>query len=122
MKYNYKNERKIKMTNIYLEKLEYNKILDNLQNYCVTFLGKEYAKNLMPVYDKEKVQDMLNETNEAVSILYKASNPPISEIADITIYLKILESSGVLTLKAILDLAKILKISDELKKTTDQEE
>ncbi len=104
------------MNNIYLEKLEYNKILDNLQKHCVTFLGKDFAKKLMPVYDKEKVQDMLNETNEAVSILFKASTPPITEIADITVYLKILESSGVLSLKAILDLAKILKISDELKK------
>ena len=104
------------MNNIYLEKLEYNKILDNLQKHCVTFLGKDFAKKLMPVYDKEKVQDMLNETNEAVSILFKASTPPITEIADITVYIKILESAGVLSLKAILDLAKILKISDELKK------
>jgi len=104
------------MNNIYLEKLEYNKILDNLQKHCVTFLGKDFAKKIMPVYDKEKVKEMLNETNEAVSILFKASTPPITEIADITVYIKILESAGVLSLKAILDLAKILKISDELKK------
>lgn len=104
------------MNNIYLEKLEYNKILDNLQKHCVTFLGKDFAKKIMPVYDNEKVKEMLNETNEAVSILFKASTPPITEIADITVYIKILESAGVLSLKAILDLAKILKISDELKK------
>lgn len=104
------------MNNIYLEKLEYNKILDNLQKHCVTFLGKDFAKKIIPVYDKEKVKEMLNETNEAVSILFKASTPPITEIADITVYIKILESAGVLSLKAILDLAKILKISDELKK------
>ncbi|MBO4293723.1 MAG: endonuclease MutS2 [Clostridia bacterium] len=104
------------MNNIYREKLEFNKILDDLQKYCVTFLGKDYAKNLLPIYDKEKVQEMLNETNEAVSVLYKASNPPLEEIADITVYLKILASSGILSLKAILDLARILKISDDLKK------
>ena len=104
------------MNNIYLEKLEYNKIIENLQNYCVTFIGKDCAKKLMPSNNKTEVNHMLNETNEAVSILYKASTPPISEIADIKIYLKILESGGTLSLKAILDLAKVLKISDELKK------
>lgn len=104
------------MNNIYLEKLEYNKIIENLQNYCVTFIGKDCAKKLMPSNTKTEVAQMLNETNEAVSILYKASTPPISEIADIKIYLKILESGGTLSLKAILDLAKVLKISDELKK------
>lgn len=104
------------MNNIYLEKLEYNKILENLQNYCVTFIGKDCAKKLMPSNNKTEVTQILNETNEAVSILYKASTPPISEIADIKIYLKILESGGTLSLKAILDLAKVLKISDELKK------
>lgn len=104
------------MNNIYLEKLEYNKIIKNLQNYCVTFIGKDCAKKLMPSNNKTEVNHMLNETNEAVSILYKASTPPISEIADIKIYLKILESGGTLSLKAILDLAKVLKISDELKK------
>ncbi len=104
------------MNNIYLEKLEYNKIIENLQNYCVTFIGKDCAKKLMPSNNKTEVTQMLNETNEAVSILFKASTPPISEIADIKIYLKILESGGTLSLKAILDLAKVLKISDELKK------
>lgn len=104
------------MNNIYLEKLEYNKIIENLQNYCVTFIGKDCAKKMMPSNTKIEVAQMLNETNEAVSVLFKASTPPISEIADIKIYLKILESGGVLSLKAILDLAKILKISDELKK------
>ena len=104
------------MNNTYLEKLEYNKVLENLQKYCITFIGKDFANNLIPSNKKEEVSKMLNETNEALSILYKASNPPISEISNITIYLKVLESFGTLTLKAILDLAKILKISDELKK------
>ena len=52
---------------------------------------------------------MLQETSEATSILYKAGNAPIYDITDITIYLKLLESDGVLTAKALLDLANILK-------------
>ena len=65
------------MNNTYLEKLEYNKVLENLQKYCITFIGKDFANNLIPSNKKEEVSKMLNETNEALSILYKASNPPI---------------------------------------------
>ena len=59
---------------------------------------------------------MLQETSEATSILYKAGSAPIYDITDITIYLKLLESDGVLTAKALLDLANILKNANELKK------
>ena len=99
-----------------LEKLEYNQIINKLSSYCVTYLGKKFANELTPSNDKSNILDMINQTNEGVSVLYKASTPPISEMADITIYLKTLESDGILTLKAILDLANILKQANELKK------
>ena len=103
------------MNKIYLEKLEYNKIIEKLSNYCITYIGKDYAYKLQPSNNKKDVINLLDETNEALSILYKASTPPISEISNITVYLKILESEGTLTLKAILDLANIFKIANELK-------
>ena len=99
-----------------LEKLEYNKILEKLSSYCVTYIGKQTANDLIPSNNKEYILSKISETNEGVGVLYKASTPPFSEISDITLYLKILESDGILTLKAILDLAKILKLSDSLKK------
>lgn len=104
------------MNKTYLEKLEYNKILEQLSSYCITYIGKNYVSELIPSNNKKTVEKLLNETNEALTILYKASTPPISEIADITSYLKILSSDGVLNLKSILDLTNILKISGELKK------
>ena len=103
------------MNNTYLDKLEYNQIKEILANYCVTYIGKNFANSLIPSCHQEEVEKLLNETNEGLSILYKASAPPISEIADITIYLKTLESGGTLSLKAILDLNKILNIANNLK-------
>ena len=41
--------------NNYLEKLEYNKILNKLSNYAITYLGKEQALNLTPSNKKEEV-------------------------------------------------------------------
>lgn len=103
------------MNNVYLQKLEYNKIKESITKYCVTYIGKKYANELMPSNKKEEVQKWLNETNEAVRVLYKASSAPLQEIENITQYLKILESGGTLSLKAILDLTKILSIANNLK-------
>ncbi len=103
------------MSKTYLDKLEYNRILENLSHYCITYIGKNLANNLKPSNNKNEILKLLDETNEGLSILYKASNPPLYEIADIGVYLKILESGGTLSLKAILDLAKILKYSNDLK-------
>ena len=104
------------MNSYYLNKLEYNKILEILSNFCTTFIGKGLCLELLPSNDKNKVKQMLQETSEATSILYKAGSAPIYDITDITIYLKLLESDGVLTAKALLDLANILKNANELKK------
>ena len=104
-----------------LEKLEYNKILNILSTFCLTYIGKNLSLNLLPSYNKLEVKNMLEETNEATKCLYKASTPPFCEIEDITVYLKILDSQGSLTAKALLDLARILELSDKLKKYFNQD-
>ena len=74
--------------NNYLEKLEYNKILERLSNYAITYLGKQQCLNLFPSNNKEKVKDLLNETEEAVNLIFRSTTPPIHEIADNTINIK----------------------------------
>ena len=103
------------MNKTYLQKLEYNKIIEQLEKNCITYIGKDLAKSLVPSFEKADVEKKLNETNEAVSVLYKASSAPIQEIENITEYIKILESFGTLSLKGILDLTKILNIANNLK-------
>lgn len=102
--------------NNYLEKLEYNKILEKLSNHAITYLGKNLCISLLPSSNKEEVKNILKETEEAVNLLYRGNTPPISEIADNTINIKTIESYGVLSIKSILELANILKISEDLKK------
>lgn len=102
--------------NNYLEKLEYNKILERLSAYAITYLGKEQCLTLLPSNNKEQVRNMLKETEEAVNLLYRCNTPPISEIADNTINIKTIESYGTLSIKSILELTNILKISEDLKK------
>lgn len=102
--------------NNYLEKLEYNKILEKLSNYTITYLGKNASLALLPSNNKNQVQNMLKETAEAVNLLCRCNAPPISEIADNTINIKTIESYGVLSIKSILELVKILNISEDLRK------
>ena len=98
-----------------LIKLEYNKILDIISNYCKTYIGKQYIAELRPSTNKNDVQNMLNETSQCVILIQRNSTPPLGEIADITIYLKTLDSCGVLSIKALLEMQNILQMSFDLK-------
>lgn len=98
-----------------LNKLEFNQIKNILSNYCHTYLGKKLACQLEPSFSKEEVSQKLAQTEEAIRLLYQNSVPYISEIADITISLKMLEQSSVLSLKSILEIANILKLAQNLK-------
>ncbi len=98
-----------------LEKLEYNKILDNLNNYTHTYIGKELVNNLIPSTDKELVKKLLSETTEATILTLRKGNAPLSQIENINYIIKKLESNGILSAKELLDIANILKISRELK-------
>lgn len=98
-----------------LLKLEYNKIIDLLCKYCKTYIGKEKCLNLKPSYDSSEVQHLLNTTTEANTFLNKYGKPPISNIHDVTILLKSIESNSTLSSNGLLQIAHILKISRELK-------
>lgn len=103
------------MTQNYLNKLEYNKILEILENFCTTYLGKNLSLNLVPSNDKYKVQNLLDETSQAIDFIVRKGNLPIAEIPDISIWIKKLESCSSLSSKGLLDVALILKLSRELK-------
>ncbi len=98
-----------------LKKLEFDKILENISNYCKTYIGKKYAQELCPSQDKVEVQKTLDETSQGVILMQRNSTPPLGEIADITVYLKTLEGCGSLSIKALLELQNILQMSADLK-------
>ena len=99
-----------------LKKLEFNKILEIISNYCKTYIGKNHVSELRPSQDKEEIQKMLDETSQGVILIQRNSTPPLGEIADITVYLKTLDSCGTLSIKALLEIQNILQMSANLKK------
>ena len=102
------------MNQIYIEKLEYHKILNTLASFCHTYIGKDLALSLLPSSNKSIVEATLSETMEAVSLIQRKSAPPISEIDDISFYIKSLESSSAVSAKALLSICNILEMSFEL--------
>lgn len=98
-----------------LKKLEFDQVLQKLSGYCHTYIGKERVLSLEPSSDKNIVKKSLLETSEAVSLMDRNSTPPIAEIENIRIYIKMLESSNTLSPKALLDICNILNMANELK-------
>lgn len=96
----------------YLEKLEYNKILEILCSFAKTYIGIEKCRNLMPA---RNVDYLLEQTYEAYNLICRNGNLPISAIDNINILIKNLESNFSLTTPDLLKLTHILKTSRELK-------
>ena len=103
------------MNTNYLDKLEFNKVKEMLENFASTYIGKNIILNLFPSNKKEIVESNLQETEEAVNLVYRNSCPFFYEIADITTHLKSLESNINLSAKSLLELATIFRLSQELK-------
>ena len=103
------------MQTTYLEKLEFNKIKNILSSYAKTDNGKKMCLDLYPSNNKEKVQKALDETTEAVALIYRKGNLPLETIGDISSYILNLKNQNFLSAKALLELASLLKTSKTLK-------
>ena len=97
-----------------LDKLEFYKIIETLEAYAKSDIGKRKIKALKPSFDVGEVASLQLQTSEAVKMIHQYGNPPIDSFADISLHFKKLESNGILSIKEILDFAHILKMSREL--------
>lgn len=103
------------MQNKNLNRLEFNKILDELNSHCNTYIGKSKVFDIKPFKNKDDVERALSETSLALQLIYRKGNPPIEEFNNIDIYIKNLYSNNFLSAKALLDVATVLKMSRALK-------
>lgn len=63
----------------------------------------------------EKVTSALEFTKEAISLIFRKGNIPLSDVPDISLSIKSLESNGILSISALLNISRFLKISREVK-------
>ena len=98
-----------------LEKLEFNKICEIISSFAITYIGKSYSNNIIPLENKKDIQKALSQTTEAVALLYRLGNIPINNISDIKIHTKLLENGASLNSKQLLELCNILQNAQNLK-------
>lgn len=103
------------MNEKYIKKLELNKIIDVLESYCVTEIGKQHLHNIEPSSNKLIVKHLLSETTQAKNLIAQNGNPPIADVQDFSQISKLLKSNMALSCGNLLKVGHILKISRNLK-------
>ena len=101
----------------FLEKIEFNKILDTLSSFCETEIGKDYAINLIPSFSFNEVKNNLEETSEAFSYLNLLDTFPYIYTKKINLCVKKLNSNNYLNTLDLLTIANILKSSRGIKES-----
>ncbi|NLY44684.1 MAG: endonuclease MutS2 [Tissierella sp.] len=98
-----------------LRVLEYNKILNLLLEKAESQLGKDLVKKVQPSRNKDEIVSLLEETDEALSILIHRGNPPLYGIHNIGPEVKRTEMGGSLTPGGLLKISDSLRVSRGLK-------
>ena len=98
-----------------LETLEYNKIIEQLEKYAVTYLGKEKVNALEPTSNSLLINNWQKETLEATSYILKQHDIPLAPISNIYEQLNKINIGGILTIKELLLISDILRVSRKLK-------
>nr|WP_276938479.1 endonuclease MutS2 [Helcococcus sueciensis] len=95
--------------------LEWVKIQEKLIEYCASNLGKEKASKIMPLYEKSKIEHMLNKTEDAIELIRKFSFPPLYGIHDLKSIVKRLKKQAILENYEFMQIADSLRVSQSLK-------
>ncbi|WP_461240328.1 endonuclease MutS2 [Paucilactobacillus sp. N302-9] len=91
-----------------LETLEYQRIIDQLNQYTVSAAGKREVNKMQPSSDRELVQEMIIQTSDAADILRIAGGIPLPKLADISVPLKRLDIDATLSGSELALVSKVL--------------
>lgn len=98
-----------------LETLEFNKVLNILEEHALSEKAEERIKNLEPLLSEIEVQRHLNETTEARLIIENYGTPPISGMLDLEKYLVLLDKGALLMPEQLTIIAQFLTACRRLK-------
>ena len=91
-----------------LETLEYNKIIEILTTKASSNAGRELCKKLLPSSDKKVIDKSIEETDAALSYLWKSGSISFSGLKDVTKSVLLLEKGGSLNARELLDISSLL--------------
>jgi DNA mismatch repair protein MutS2 len=99
-----------------LRVLEYNKVMEMLENKASSTLGKAICLSLKPSSTYDEVIAWQKETTEATGMLIQIGNPPIGPFFELASALKLATIGGCLTPKLLLEIGDSLRTSRTIKK------
>lgn len=98
-----------------LKILEFNKIIDQLENHASSDKGKEICRDLTPMTDVESIQRALDETNDALSRIYAQGGLSFSGTRNIGAAIKRLEVGSTLSAIELLSISSTLNVATRVK-------
>ena len=97
------------MTERSLRVLEFNKIRAQLEQYCVSDMGRAICDALVPQNKLQDVLRMQQETEEARTVLTYLGGTPMIAFSDVKTALHLAEIGSTLSPRALLDIAASLR-------------
>lgn len=98
-----------------LHTLEYNKILDQLTEYAFSADARSRCQKLRPITDRAQIEQLQQQTSDALSRLFKYGSLSFSGVTDIRDSLKRLEIDGTLSAIELLRVCSLLESAKRAK-------
>ena len=98
-----------------LHTLEYNKILDQLTEYAFSADARSRCQKLRPITDRAQIEQLQQQTSDALSRLFKYGSLSFSGVTDIRDSLKRLEIGGALSAIELLRVCSLVESAKRAK-------
>ncbi len=89
--------------------LEFNKVKEKVTSYAITASAKRLIYDLEPFQEIDDIKEKLQETYEALNLLFKKGSPPFEGLYDIGEAVKRAEKGGVLNPGQLLKIAQVMR-------------
>lgn len=102
------------MNNKVLQILEYNRIIELLDENASSYMAKETIKELKPMIDIEDIRDSLRSTTEGVDLIVHKGPLPLGRLYDIQASVVLAQKGRTLTMKELLHVKYNMRVAREV--------
>ena len=94
-----------------LKTLEFNKVREQVANFCTSSIGKSAVDELIPETNYETVVELLEEMDEGLAILRVKNNVPMGGIFDVRPHAKRAQIGGTLSPMELMEISSTIRAS-----------
>lgn len=94
-----------------LKTLEFDKVREQVAQFCTSSLGRSHMDLLEPSTDGQKVRELLDEMDEGLSVLRIRGNVPMGGIFDVRGHAKRAQIGGMLSPNELMEIASTIRAS-----------